>query len=108
LFVLKSFPFPFYPVLRKDFSEKHHKLLFWNNGFYIKQEPVEQGDAPQEGFGHMKLLKNKQRAKTPKLGKAKLWLFALHFYPIRSIYLQSCMLISLIVLELNPGKKVKK
>jgi hypothetical protein len=26
LFVLKPFPFPFYPVLHKDFSENHHEF----------------------------------------------------------------------------------
>jgi hypothetical protein len=30
------FPFPFYPVLRKDFSDNHHALLFWNYKFYVK------------------------------------------------------------------------
>jgi hypothetical protein len=35
-FVIKSFPFPFYPVLHKDFSEKHHELLFRNNIYNIK------------------------------------------------------------------------
>jgi hypothetical protein len=32
--------------------------------------------------GHRKVYKNEQRAKTPKLGKAELWFFALHFYLI--------------------------
>jgi hypothetical protein len=42
---------------------------------------------------------------TPKLGKANS--FALHFYSMRSIYIQTFMLISLIVLEQCPGQNSK-
>jgi hypothetical protein len=44
---------------------------------------------------------------TPKLGKAELQFFALHFYFMRSIYQQSFMLISLTVLELCPEQSAK-
>jgi hypothetical protein len=50
---------------------------------------------------------NEQRAITPKLSKAELCVFALHFYLMRSIYLQSFMLISLIVSELCPRQSSK-
>jgi hypothetical protein len=49
--------------------------------------------------------KNKQRAITPKLGKAELRSYEMHTYLMISIYLQSFMLIPLIVLELYPGQK---
>ena len=36
---------------------------------------------------------------TPKLGKAELWFFVLHFYSMRSINVQSVLLIPLVVLD---------
>jgi hypothetical protein len=48
--------------------------------------------------GQSSKCKNDQRAITPKFGKVKLWfLWTAHFYPICSIYLQSFMLIPLVV-----------
>ena len=38
---------------------------------------------------------------------AELWFFALHLYPMRSIYLQSLKLISLVVLVLCPGHEIR-
>jgi hypothetical protein len=42
---------------------------------------------PRKVLDTGKYKKNEQRAKTPKLSKAELWFFALHFYSMRSIYL---------------------
>jgi hypothetical protein len=57
---------------------------------------------PEKGLDTGKYKKNEQRAKPSKLGKAELWFYALHFYSMRSIYLYSFVMISLIVLELCP------
>jgi hypothetical protein len=42
---------------------------------------------PEKVLDTGKYKKNEQRAKTPKLSKAELCFFALHFYSMRSIYL---------------------
>jgi hypothetical protein len=54
--------------------------------------------------GQSSKCKNEQRAKTTKFGKRSSISCALHIYPLRSIYLQSFMLIFLVVLELFPGQ----
>jgi hypothetical protein len=56
--------------------------------------------------GQSSKCKNKQRAIIQKLGKAELWSFS-NAHLLNEIYLQSFMLISLIVLELFTGQSSK-
>jgi hypothetical protein len=52
-------------------------------------------------------LEKVESAIIPKLGKAELLFFVLHFYSMRSFNLQSFLLIPLMVSELCPGQSSK-